>query len=387
VAVAEAVAKKDSRLFSAIFRLADARVTEVIRASECLAAAREPSAALFEDFFDAVRALEYPWIFLMPAGEELQEIVLRSRADARVFFQPSKPTRLMRFQDELLKLKKTLAAGEDRLEARKAFERALVEFRWVGVMHFWGSRLTRAALLEQARSAKEKPKEKIAAVNADLTWLKKTCAETSYRRQSIAEACAIASSNVLPALEAASTEMKSSYSQAMWLMPPEFLAGLRGNAIPTSAILRERERGFGLTLDKNKEIVLLTGARLARRLAQALPATGAGASEVRGVCASLGCEGGRARGRARLVFSPADVARFEKGEILVAPETTPDLVIAAGKAIAIVTDVGGVTSHAAVLARELGIPCVVGTQVATRLFKDGDLIKVDAAAGVVRKVK
>jgi phosphohistidine swiveling domain-containing protein len=260
-------------------------------------------------------------------------------------------------------------------------------------MHLWGSRLTRAALLEQARSAKEKPKtEKNAVIPKDLEWLQKTCADASFWRQELAEACAIASSNALPALETASAELGLSYSQAMWLAPSEFLAGLRGNAIPTPAVLRERERGFGLALDENKEIVLLTGARLQSALAQVLPAAGVGASEVRGVCASEGraSEGsavGVARGRVRLVFSPADVGKVREGDVLVAPETTPDFVVALRKAVAIVTDVGGVTSHAAVLSRELGVPCVVGTKNATRLFKDGDLIEVDAAAGVARKIK
>ena len=57
------------------------------------------------------------------------------------------------------------------------------------------------------------------------------------------------------------------------------------------------------------------------------------------------------------------------------------------KAAAIVTDEGGITSHAAIVSRELGIPCVIGTKFATKVFKDGDLIEVDADKGIVRKIK
>ena len=66
---------------------------------------------------------------------------------------------------------------------------------------------------------------------------------------------------------------------------------------------------------------------------------------------------------------------------------TPDFVPAMRKARAVVTDRGGITSHAAIISRELNIPCVVGTGIATELFKDGDRIEVDAVKGIARKLK
>ena len=56
------------------------------------------------------------------------------------------------------------------------------------------------------------------------------------------------------------------------------------------------------------------------------------------------------------------------------------------KAATIVTDEGGICSHAALVSRELGIPCIVGTKDATRIFKDGDIVEVDADTGVVRRI-
>ena len=67
--------------------------------------------------------------------------------------------------------------------------------------------------------------------------------------------------------------------------------------------------------------------------------------------------------------------------------TRPEMVVAMKKAGAIVTDEGGITSHAAVVSREFGIPCIIGTKKATKVFKDGDLVEVDANRGVVRRVK
>jgi pyruvate,water dikinase len=74
------------------------------------------------------------------------------------------------------------------------------------------------------------------------------------------------------------------------------------------------------------------------------------------------------------------------GDVLVAPMTTPDFVPIMKRAAAIVTDNGGLLSHAAIVSRELGIPCVVGTRSATKSFRDGEVVDVDGASGVVKKV-
>ena len=77
---------------------------------------------------------------------------------------------------------------------------------------------------------------------------------------------------------------------------------------------------------------------------------------------------------------------FKQGDILVTKMTTPDFVVLMQKAGGIVTDLGGILSHAAIVARELKTPCIVGTENATSLLKDGDLVEVDAVNGVVKKL-
>ena len=77
------------------------------------------------------------------------------------------------------------------------------------------------------------------------------------------------------------------------------------------------------------------------------------------------------------------MAKMKDGDILISIATTPDLIPAIKKASAIVTDVGGITCHAAIISRELGIPCVVGTKIATKIIKDGMIIDVDATHGKV----
>ncbi len=95
---------------------------------------------------------------------------------------------------------------------------------------------------------------------------------------------------------------------------------------------------------------------------------------------------GKARGPARVIRSLAEAGKLRPGDVLVAETTAPPWTPLFATAAAIVTDTGGVLSHCAVVAREYGIPAVVGTRTATATFRDGDLIEVDGDAGSVRRV-
>ncbi len=92
---------------------------------------------------------------------------------------------------------------------------------------------------------------------------------------------------------------------------------------------------------------------------------------------------GFAVGKVVIVRSLDDLVKVKEGDILVTTMTTPDMVPAMRRAAAIVTDEGGMTCHAAIVSRELGIPCVVGTKEATKILKEGEVITVDATRGVV----
>lgn len=79
-----------------------------------------------------------------------------------------------------------------------------------------------------------------------------------------------------------------------------------------------------------------------------------------------------------------EIKKVKQGDVLVAETTGPEMMIACERAGAIVTDEGGLTSHAAIVSRELGIPCIVGAKIATKVFKDGDFVEVNANKGVVK---
>ena len=118
---------------------------------------------------------------------------------------------------------------------------------------------------------------------------------------------------------------------------------------------------------------------LLARFEQSVRVPGVGPSLVTGVPASPG----RARGHARIIRSLDDFGRLQPGDVLVAPVTTPAWTPLFTRAAAVVTDTGGVGSHASQVAREYGIPAVVGTGDGTARLHDGQLVLVDGGAGVV----
>ena len=104
---------------------------------------------------------------------------------------------------------------------------------------------------------------------------------------------------------------------------------------------------------------------------------------LKGIAASLGL----ASGAVKVIHSPNQIDEIKEKDVLVTEMTSPDYVPAMKRAVAIVTDTGGQTSHAAIVSRELGIPCVVGTGTATHVLSNGQVVSVDGAKGLVYKGK
>ncbi len=152
---------------------------------------------------------------------------------------------------------------------------------------------------------------------------------------------------------------------------------------PTPRELRDRRRSCmyvatrdGFFLERGKRVEELRRAMLGETDLKDV-------QDIRGLSACLG----RAVGTVKVVGSATEIGKVQKGDVLVAVMTRPDYVPAMRKAVAVVTNEGGVTSHAAIVSRELGIPCIIGTKIATQVFKDGDVVEVNANHGWVRKVQ
>jgi phosphohistidine swiveling domain-containing protein len=98
-------------------------------------------------------------------------------------------------------------------------------------------------------------------------------------------------------------------------------------------------------------------------------------------------QSGKVTGIVKVINTPEDMYKMNHGDVLVSVATTPSIVPVMKKAVGIVTDEGGLTCHAAIVSRELGITCIIGTKIATKVLKDGDEVEVDANTGVVTILK
>ncbi|MSU54720.1 MAG: hypothetical protein EXS48_02730 [Candidatus Staskawiczbacteria bacterium] len=151
--------------------------------------------------------------------------------------------------------------------------------------------------------------------------------------------------------------------------------------------LGQRDDYFAIGMQGGK-IFLGSGERGREYAKSLLPKLSEHQGEIKGQVAKTGFVKGRAY---VLHWDAKDVVKemenMPKGSILVAGQTRPQLMPAIRKAAAIVTDEGGITSHAAIVSRELEIPCVIGTKIATKTIKTGDLVEVDANNGIVKIIK
>jgi phosphohistidine swiveling domain-containing protein len=171
-----------------------------------------------------------------------------------------------------------------------------------------------------------------------------------------------------------------SANQIRFMLPEEIKEMLLSGKVNKEEI-RNRTEFCGLYTEENK--IYVCTKEKAKALENLIVTKVHGeVSELRGQCACLGY----AKGRVKIIQGAKDMHKFQKGDILVAYATDPDVVPAMKKAAAIVTEQGGVTCHAAIVARELKIPCVIGTKIATKVLRDGDLVEVDASKGIVRKL-
>lgn len=127
-----------------------------------------------------------------------------------------------------------------------------------------------------------------------------------------------------------------------------------------------------------KELTTYTGTR-AKEIITPYLEIDKSVSEIKGLPVSMG----NASGKVRILKNPNE--HIEKGEILVTSMTSPEFIVAMRKAAAIVTDHGGITSHAAIVSRELGIPCIVGTKVATTVLHNGEEVEIDTEEGVIKR--
>ena len=156
----------------------------------------------------------------------------------------------------------------------------------------------------------------------------------------------------------------------------EFEKYLAKGIFPQLSVLKERDKLSVFYFDNRSEYLIIgKDAIMINRTVN---------SSVGKVISGITAYPGKVRGTARIIMNPQKVKIFNSGNILIAGMTRPDYLFLMKKSAAIVTDAGGLLCHAAITAREIKKPCIIGTEVGSSVIKDGDLVEVDATKGIIK---
>ena len=282
-------------------------------------------------------------------------------------------------------------AHHDEMMLAKKLAQYKEDFRWIRMTKWTGEPIdetyARKRFEEEKRNCEEgnyitprhsaeKPGSFIAFSVAVAYW-RAECGrvemETAFRMKSI--------------LQMLADRLKVSYKHILLLSPSEMVSVAQGSSgnIHLSEILK-REKGFFNTVVENGEELILHSEDPEYQKIKELYLT-FDESKKSDVLYGVGAAPGVVKGRVCIIHSMQDAGVFKDGEILVASETTPSFVPLMRMASAILTGKGGITSHAAIVSRELKKPCIIGIKDVTKILKDGDLVEVDAERGIVKILK
>lgn len=213
----------------------------------------------------------------------------------------------------------------------------------------------------------------------------KTIKQVAFTVNYYDETVSYAVCKCLPLFNEISRKLGVSYAQLVELTVDEITRALSQGFLPDSLKKEALERYADCALVyANGKTNVLVGNDLKEYYTQEKQGESSlyHLTEINGQSASPG----KVRGTVKILSSAMELDKVKKGDILVAASTYPAFVPAMERAAAIVTNEGGLLCHAAIVSRELGVPCVVGTKIATKVLKDGDVVEVDAEKGLVRKL-
>jgi len=227
------------------------------------------------------------------------------------------------------------------------------------------------------KSKLQKPKEKISDeyylnLLSEITYL------NEYRKSFFTQANYL----VRPVFEKIANKNKlKNWHELSFLTSSEILDLAKGKGDGTKEVIKKRKRPFAMYNDGLKEIGFLHEDEVVF-FENRFRLKVVGIKKVNGTIANKG----KIVGKTKVVLETKDFKKFKQGDILVAKMTSVDFIPIMKKAAAFITDEGGLACHAAVVSREFNKPCVVGTKLATQVFKDGDRVEVDAERGIIKKL-
>ncbi len=352
------------------------------------------------------------WWIAIPAGEVLEEkvrtLLINKRStlkfeDLMFVRNELELVREKRLRNEI-GLKCGRYANYDKLPdaLRQEFEKHADEFGWINTSYHIGSPLRAEDFFEkvlsedplietkQAQDEREREKSLLEVFAKDFSSDEQKLIEAmqsiiyarNYQKETVNE-CQHKSE---PFLRQVARYLDVELNVFLSFSPQEIYRYLFSKDVMSSelaAVAEKRAKGFVIEY-KYKKITVYEGEDI--RAYQTRVKSGQSTEGIKEVKGSLACRG-QVTGKVRVILKKEDIASFIDGEVLVAVMTSIDYVHVMKRASAVVTDEGGITCHAAIFSREFGVPCIIGTKIATQVLHDGDLVEVDADNGVVRVIE
>lgn len=343
------------------------------------------------------------WLFCEVYESHLQNIADKNGISSEKISEyiPLISTPLMEQQGELRSLKQTLikkGIWEDlKIDPRKVidsikqdndlsetFDDHLKKYAWIQILNFLGEDITIENLLDQMThlNDQEKQHEK-PVVPSSFEYYAIVSSRLSYLRQTGAEYFSIYTQIVLPRIKEIASSLKLSHRELLEFLPSE-IDELLGQEINSDEILTKRKNdNWCVFADINSNLQIVDDKEQIDVLIQKMtPKFDENQDLIKGQVGNKGF----ATGKVKVILANTEFDKMEVGDVLVTTMTTPDFVILMQKASAIITDIGGLLCHAAIVSREINKPCVIGTKNATQILKDGDMVEVDANKGTVTKL-
>jgi len=353
-----------------------------------------------EKFSKVYTELETPWIASIYIGDALQPKLIQdakkegySDFEIMEFLKPIRKTLSLEQKEDMIKIRDKISKVKfmSKLDDLKllqdkypdifeAMARHVKKYEWLGNLHFWGEPFNIKNLTDQIKreSSGKKSKDEIPS---KLKKIFKIGSEISWVRQQSADLAALISYSLKPFLKKSAEILKIEYDQIIWMSFEEVISHLKSKSYPNGEVLDERKKGVGIYIKNNKQVII-SGKELVKEMDKWLISEESNNEEIKGIIANKG----KVTGIARIMLHPFS-QNFKEGEILVTSETTPDFLPIMTKASAFLTEIGGITSHAAIVARELSKPCIISVKGVTNILRDGDLVEVNADKGIVKILK
>ncbi len=331
---------------------------------------------LFDDYVNLLQEIMKYYVIAVPLTDYCEDELKKINFEYSDLAGTFKKLDIDKYNKSLRQIIKSFGKQKERLISKN-----LKDFAWIKTAYNITEAYSISDLSEAIKNVPVELKRKSIPKNAPHALIGLQCG--IFMRNRMKELCQQLWFYFDPVAKYLAKELSLSREEFLFLTPEEVSDSIINKECKLSkSQIKDRQDGFVCGFIDNKRI-LLTGDGIKELSNYFTPDVQKDVEEFKG---SIACKG-KVKGKIKIIKTKDKFNQFNEGEILVTSMTTPDFVLIMKKSLAIITDEGGLSCHAAIMSRELNIPCIIGTKIATKVLKDGMMVEVDAERGIVRILK